>query len=60
MLEHTVVRYEERITNIMLECFSELEDRGDNIYDALSDDDGLLNLDKLMGLKDVYQNSDFI
>jgi hypothetical protein len=60
MLEHTVVRYEERITNIMLECFSELEDRGDNIYDALSDEDGLLNLDKLMGLKDVYQNSDFI
>lgn len=60
MLEHTVVRYEERITNIMLECFSELEDRGDNIYDALSDEDGLLNLDKLMGLKDIYQNSDFI
>ena len=50
MLEKTVVRYEERITNIMLECFSELENRGDNIYDALTDIDGLLNFDKLLGL----------
>ena len=34
----------------MLECFSELENRGDNIYDALTDIDGLLNFDKLLGL----------
>lgn len=60
MLEKTVVRYEERITNVMLECFSELEDRGDNIYDALIDKDGLLDFDKIIGLTDVYQNSDFI
>ncbi len=58
MLEKTVVRYEERITNIMLECFSELEDRSDNIYDALIDIDGVLNFNKLVGLTDVYQNSD--
>ncbi|MCM1172033.1 MAG: hypothetical protein NC393_07885 [Clostridium sp.] len=58
MLEETVIRYEERITNIMLECFSELEDRGDNIFDALIDTDGFLNLDKVIGLKDVYRNSD--
>lgn len=60
MLEETVVRYEERITNIMLECFSELEDRGDNIYDALIDTDGFLDYDKLIGLTDVYQNSDLV
>lgn len=60
MLEEAVVRYEERITNIMLECFSELEDRGDNIYDALIDTDGFLDYDKLIGLTDVYQNSDLI
>ncbi len=60
MLEETVVRYEERITNIILECFSELEDRGDNIYDALIDTDGLLDFDRIIGLTDVYQNSDLI
>lgn len=60
MLEEAVVRYEERITNIMLECFSELEDRGDNIYDALIDTDGFLDYDKLIGLTEVYQNSDLI
>lgn len=60
MLEETVTRYEERITDIMLECFSELEDRGDNIYDALIDVDGLLNYNKLVGLTDVYQNSDLL
>jgi len=60
MLEETVARYEERITDIMLECFSELEDRGDNIYDALIDVDGLLNYNKLVGLTDVYQNSDLM
>lgn len=60
MLEETVIRYEERITNIMLECFGELEDEGDNIYDALIDVDGKLNFDKLLELNDVYQNSDLI
>lgn len=41
MLEETEIRYEERIANLMLECFSELENRGDNIYDALTDSEGL-------------------
>lgn len=60
MLEETVIRYEERITNLALKCFSELEDRGDNIYDALIDTDGLLDFDKIIGLTDIYQNSDLI
>lgn len=60
MLEETIVRYEERITNIMLECFSVLESRGDNIYDALIDVDGMLDLSKTVGLGEVYQNSDLI
>lgn len=60
MLEHAVIRYEKRITNLMLECFSELEDRADNIYDALIDGEGLLDTTKVMGLSDTYQNSDII
>ncbi|ANU55355.1 hypothetical protein I5Q82_02860 [Acutalibacter muris] len=44
MLEETVLRYEERITNPMLECFAELEQRADNIHSALKDVDGQLNM----------------
>lgn len=60
MLENTVVRYEERITNLMLDCFSELEKRADNLYDALTDSDGFLDTSRMMGLSDIYQNSDLI
>jgi len=60
MLEYTIIRYEKRITDLMLECFSELEDRADNIYDALIDAEGLLNTNKVIGLSDIYQNSDLI
>lgn len=35
MLEGVVVRYESRITNLILECFSELENRSENIYSAI-------------------------
>ena len=35
MIQNTVVRYENRITNLMIECFNELEKRADNIYDGL-------------------------
>lgn len=35
MLEGVVFRYESRITNLILECFSELEDRRENIYNAI-------------------------
>lgn len=51
MLEETVIRYEERITNLMLECFSELENRGDKIYDALTDEEGLLDMSKVLGIR---------
>lgn len=50
MLEEIAVRYEERITNLMLECFSELEMRGDNIYDALVDSDGMMDMGKILGI----------
>ena len=50
MLEKTVLRYEERITNPMLECFAELERRADNIYHALADPAGLLDTTKVLGL----------
>lgn len=51
MLEETIIRYEKRITNLMLECFSELENRGDNIYDALTDEEDLLDMSKVLGLR---------
>lgn len=54
MLEKSAVRYERRISNLMIECFSELEKRADNIYDALIDADGKLNISRVMGLSDVY------
>lgn len=60
MLENTIIRYEKRITDLMLECFSELEDRADNIYDALTNAEGLLDTSKVIGLSDIYQNSDFV
>lgn len=50
ILEETVIRYEERITNPMLECFAELEHRADNIYSALKDSDGQLNMGLILGL----------
>lgn len=51
MLEETIIRYEKRITNLMLECFSELENRGENIYDALTDEEDLLDMSKVLGLR---------
>ena len=50
MLEETVIRYEDRITNPMLECFAELEHRADNIYSALADSDGQLDISMILGL----------
>ena len=60
MIQNTVVRYENRITNLMLECFNELEKRADNIYDGLIDTDGLLDMSKILGLSDTYKNSDLV
>ncbi len=60
MIQNTVMRYENRITNLMLECFNELEKRADNIYDGLIDTDGLLDMSKVLGLSDTYKNSDLI
>ena len=48
MLVNTVERYETRITNPMLECFSVLEDRADNIHAVLADMDGLLDINKIV------------
>lgn len=50
VLVNTVERYETRITNPMLECFSVLEDRADNIHAVLADTDGLLDINKIVGL----------
>lgn len=60
MIQNTVIRYENRITNLMIECFNELELRADNIYDDLIDTDGLLDMSKVLGLSDTYKNSDLI
>jgi hypothetical protein len=60
MIQNTVVRYENRITNLMIECFNELEKRADNIYDGLIDIDGLINMSKILGVSDTYKNSDLI
>ena len=60
MIQNTVVRYENRITNLMIECFNDLEKRADNIYDGLTDIDGLINMSKILGLSDAYKNSDLI
>lgn len=54
MLEASVIRYEERITNPMLECFAELEHRADQIYNALTGEDGLLDPGRILGLADDY------
>lgn len=54
MLEETVMRYEERITNPILECFAELEDRANHIYDALIGSDGLLDPGRILGLSNIY------
>lgn len=54
MVEETVIRYEERITEPMLECFAELEDRANNIYDSLIGSDGLLDPGRILGLSNVY------
>ena len=60
MLEKTVIRYENRITNIILECFSALDKRANFIYDGLIDPSGLLDMSKIIGLNDKYQNSDLL
>lgn len=60
MLQNTVVRYENKITNIMIECFTELEKRADNIYDGLIDDEGSLDMTKVLGLSEKYQKSDLV
>lgn len=52
LLKNTTIRYENRITNPILECFAELERRADNIYRALEDADGLLDTNKILGLSD--------
>jgi len=49
MIEETVVRYEHRITDIILECFAELEERANNVYDALFIN-GKLNVNEIIGL----------
>lgn len=54
MLNKSAVRYEQRISNLMIDCFSELEKRADNIYDALIDVDGKLDTSRVMGLSDAY------
>ena len=54
MLDASVIRYEERITNPMLECFAELEHRADQIYDTLTGKDGLLDPGRILGLSDRY------
>ena len=53
MLEETVIRYETRITNLMIESFSELEYRADNIYDALIDSNDIIDLSLVVGLYDI-------
>lgn len=54
MLEASAIRYEERITNPMLECFAELEHRADQIYDTLTGGDGLLAPGRILGLADDH------
>lgn len=57
MVEDTVIRYEERITELMLECFSVLEEREDNICDLLLDDDGSWKMENVFGLFDLYKRN---
>lgn len=56
MLEQDILRYEDRITNPILDCFNVLEERENFIYGALLQDDGELNLDKVVGIFDSYDN----
>lgn len=44
VVETIVNRFEERVTNIILESFSELEDRADNIKEIIPDDDVISNV----------------
>lgn len=53
MLEETILRYEQRITDPMLECFAELEHRADQIYEELTGEDGLLDPGRMLGLSDI-------
>lgn len=55
MVENTVIRYEERITGLMLECFNTLEERENNICDALLDDNGNWETENIFGLFDAYE-----
>lgn len=50
MLQKTVARYEERITNLMLECFSELERRSGYLFDTFTNPDGSFNYQQIIGL----------
>ena len=50
MLQETVLRYEERITNLMLECFSELERRSDCLFDVVTRPDGTFDFQQIIGL----------
>lgn len=60
MIQSTVVRFENRITNLMIECFNELEKRAGNICNGLIDTDGLINISNILGLSDTYNESDLI
>lgn len=53
MIQTTAVRYENRITNLMIESFNELEKRAKNICADLIDTDGLINMGKILGLLDT-------
>lgn len=50
ILQETVVRYEERITNRMLECFSVFERRSDYLFDTITNPDGTLEFQEIIGL----------
>lgn len=53
MIEQTVIRYEDRITDPMLECFHVLEDRGYQINMELIDTNEDINLHKIVGLYEI-------
>lgn len=57
IIQNTVLRYENRITDLILECFAELERRADNIYDGLINVNGQLDMSKILGFSNEYKNS---
>ena len=60
IIQKTVIRYENRITDLILECFAELERRADNIYDGLINVNGKLDMSKILGISNEYTNSDTV